>query len=166
MEVVPAGFDDNTSGIIKTVSALAITLRDERDAESSAAGRSLTVGIPVTQGWENVEITPTGDSWFIEEDYIPGPVQRVTSGPLGEFNVRPVYVIKVYGISNIGVQALYAVADGILQAFLPSHTMTLADGTIVRVLSDPGPYRGQVIEDSAPYITVTIPLWVRTRNQI
>lgn len=168
MEVVPAGFADNTPGIVQKVQPLILTLAKVRTAEPAAAGRSLTVGIPVLREWENMRMVPEDDRWYIEEDYLPGPSAQVTGGIGGELEHLPMYVLRLAGLASIGVTALYKIADAILAAFPPRDAMALPDGTVLRVRHDTAPYRGQVLPGEAgkAEIVITIPLWARTFNPI
>lgn len=168
MEVVPTGFADNTPAVILSVSALAITLRSTRTAETAAGGRTLTVGIPPYRVWENTDFEPVDDRWFIDEDYIPGPTEQFTIGPQGHLEHAPIYVVKVFGISGSGVGALYDVTKEILGVFPPRYTMTLADSTVVRVRSQPAPYSSQLmqVDPGRAVVTVSIPLLVRTTNPV
>lgn len=167
MEVKPAGFADNTVTVIKNVEALKITT-GSRTPQAAGAGRSLTVGIPEIRSWTNKESDPDPEFCYIEEDYVPGPVHRITSGPLGEFETSPMYILRLFGKKGVGSQALDKMAGGVLSSFPPRYALDLADGTVLRVNSNPGPYRGQVRydEDGFAFVTVTIPFWVRTRNLI
>lgn len=168
MEVTPTGFADNRTSIVNHVEETVLVLRDSRQVESPEAGRSLTVGIPTVCSWENQEAEPSDDHWFLNEDYLPGVPRRITNGAFGEFQTDPAYVLKVHGFKNTGAGALYAMSDAILKMFPPSYAMILADGVVLRVHSNPGPYRGQIMydEDGFAFITITIPLWARTRNLI
>lgn len=168
MEVVPSGFADNTPVVINSVTALSMTLDKPRTAEADAAGRSLTVGIPPIRAWENVKVdTPVG-RWYIDEDYIPGPVARITASFNGEYETVPMYVVRLSGLAGRSVGALYKVADAILRLFRPDLNFVLPDGTNLRVQSDPAPYRGQVLPGEAGHadIVITIPLRARTRYPI
>jgi len=168
MEVKPAGFTDNSAGLISTVTSTTITLRGTRTAETSASGRSLTVGIPELRGWSNLEVNPTTDRWYITEEYLPGPSRQTSVGTLGDIDTLPVYLTRLFAPQNIGVNALSKLADAVLDTFAPRYAMTLADGNILRVRSNPGPERSQVLrdDDGFAYTLVTIPLWGRTRNII
>lgn len=168
LEVVPTGFADNSIGIIKTVEAGEITLRDDRTAEVAGAGRDLTVGIPVLRGWENTEEGRIAGRWYIDEDYLPGISSKDTIGPLGENEHFPIYVLTVEGLDRVGVSALYLAAYKIMLSFPPMLAITLPGGEIVRVRTDSEPYQGQLVNRTAgtAEITITIPLIARTINPI
>lgn len=167
MEVVPAGFTNNSVTIARAVTALLLTT-DARAAQAEGSGRSLSVGIPVLRSWENTEIGRLAQRWYIREDYIPGPAVRATGGVFGEFEHYPMYILHLEGLANVGIQALYTVADAILRNFPPTLAFSLSDGDIVYVSSDAAPYRGQA-QNSYPgtvETTITIPLVGRTHNTI
>lgn len=172
MEVVPAGFGDNGIRIISSVSEQTITLMDAdvdpRPEEAADAGRSLTVGIPPLQAWENVGIDPPDDRWFVEEDYIPGPSTYMSATEKGIVQHQPMYVLRLYGIADIGVTAIFEVSGSILKMFPPHLALTLSDGNHIRVRGNPAPYRGQVLPGEAgrARVAITIPLWAQTVNPI
>jgi hypothetical protein len=161
MEVVPSGFTSNTPGVIRHVTATDITLEGVRQVEAAGSNRRLTVGVPLLRGWENQELTPLAGQWYIEEDYIPGPVNGVS---LGQKEHLPMYVLRLSGLAGKGVSALYRVADAILASFPPKLAMPMEDGFPLRVSSDTAPYRGQVLSSGPGRadVAITIPLWKRT----
>ena len=167
-EVTPSGFTNNAVAVIKSVTATEIVVDTARPVEVAASGRTIKVGLPELRAWENKELRPNDRRWFIEEEFIPGVNRVVTSGPLAEIDHEPMYVVKVYGLPNRGVGALYNMADGILDTFRPRLALTLVDTTVLRVTSINAPYRGQVMLDADGFalIVVTIPFWARTRNTI
>jgi hypothetical protein len=166
MEVKPAGFASNNPGVVSSVSDLVLGITGGRPVEAAGGGRSLTVGIPDAQSWENIKFTPTDGRWFIEEDYLPGATRQKTLGTLGELDIEPAYVLRLYGIAGKGAEAIYKVASAVLRLFKPNATYPTSDGHIVRVGSDPAPYQGQLSAEGSSHamVTITIPLWVRTQN--
>lgn len=167
MEVTPAGFGNNETAVVDTVEALTLKLKRTRETEVAAAGRSLTVGLPLKRGWENVKIDVQTDQWFVEEDYLPGPAFKMTLGPGGELLHRPTYVLRVYALENIGIAAIYKMAQALVERFPPEYPLTLADGTILRVTSQPGPSWKQVTSHQGfAAIVLTLPFWARTNNII
>lgn len=169
MEVVPSGFADNSPGVIQSLTDLEIVLMNDRDPEGAAANRSLTVGIPQLRGWENFEVKPLDGRWFVEEDYIPGPRNRVGVMRSGPYEHLPQYIVRLSGLSDTGVTALYTVAQEILDQFPPGDAFSMADGQPLRVASSPAPSRGQVLpglDSGRAEIVITIPLWKRTHNPI
>ena len=167
MEVTPVGFTDNTVGVIQSVTALTITLKNARPVEAASSGRSLSVKIPELRAWENESLSPNNERWHLEEEYISGPNVQDTIGALGHMSHNPIYINKIYGLPDVGAQALYKMAGAILDVFQPRLALTLSNGTVVRVRAMPAPERGQVLyDDGNPVVVVTIPLWARTQNSI
>jgi hypothetical protein len=167
MEVVPAGFATNTPRIVATVSALSMTVVGSLTAEASGAGRSLTVGFPPLRAWENSEFGPTANRWYVEEDYLPGPGAIQTLGAMAQLQYEPMYVLRLYGIANTGIGALYKVSGAILNRFAPGYSMAVGSDSL-RVRTNPAPYRGQVMSATNGHArtTITIPLRLRTANSI
>jgi hypothetical protein len=163
MEVTPDGFTQTATAVIKAVTALTIAVVGSRTVEASASGRTLTVGLPASRAWENVEYTPTTGVPYVVEEYIPGPMRQVTLGSQGEMEVLPIYAPKVYVPSGLGSGAADAYADALLLWFAPMVSVTIPNGTL-RVRSDVAPYRGQLLQNSPGFavVPVTIPLRLRT----
>jgi len=168
MEVLPSGFSANDIGIIKTVEAQTITTYDPRTAEGADSGRSLTVGIPLLRGWENLAMERIARRWYIDEDYLPGTPIRIGIGAKSFMEDQPAYVLRVEGLPGIGTEAMFTVTQGILDLFPPTLAIILAGGHIVYVRSDVAPYREQMVSRVAGTveIVITIPLVVRTSNPI
>lgn len=167
MEITPIDFPENPVNVIKKVTATKITVVNAIASAAALGGRVIVVNIPELRGWNNISVDPDQERWRIEEDYIAGPSEQDTTGTFGRMSHRPMYVVSVCGLPNVGQKALYKMADAILGVFPPRLALTLVDGTILRVTSKPGPFRGQVLyDDGDPLIVVTIPLWARTQNTI
>lgn len=167
MEVTPAGFATNTPRVITAVSALALTVSGTMTAEAAAGGRSLTVGLPSNRAWENIVFQPTAGVPWVREEFLPGPTAQVTLGPLGDLEATPMYALHVNVAAEMGLTAKrYVQALRVL--FAPRTAIPLANGDVLRVRSDTGPYAGQLLQ-SQPGFAVqpfTIPLRVRTANII
>lgn len=168
MEVLPAGFTNNDPAVIKTVSALAITTYQANTVESAASGRSLTVGIPSIRSWENTNKKRVQQYWYFDEDYSPGGSYVYGLGSKSFVEHTPMYFAKIEGLDGIGVEALYKMAHAIMTAFPPMLVLQFEGTDIVRVMSEPAPYIGQLVnrEEGAPEIVVTIPLIAETSNPI
>jgi len=167
MEITPTGFTNNDVGVIKTIEPTAITLINARLAQVSGAGRSLSVVIPELREWENIKMDPNEERWSVKEEFVFGNNQQDSLGPLGTMSHYPIYIVTVYGLPGIGAKALYKMVDTILDVFPPRLVLTLADGTVLRIRSEPAPFRGPTLyDDGDPFIIVTIPLWARTTNTI
>lgn len=168
MEVVPTGFGENDPTTIRDVAALALTVDNDLLAEPAAVGRSLTVGLPTVRLWENKEAEVNDALWYIDEDYLPGVPFYYGIGKQADVQHQLMYVLRLSGLSNRGIGALYRVADSILSLFPPTKSFTLSDGNVVRVRTEPAPYRGQVVhrEDGRPEMAITVPFWLHTQNPI
>jgi hypothetical protein len=170
MEVIGQHFGlagNNGAHIIDGVSATTLTCQG-CSAESSAAGRTLAVGLPALAAWENVTLTPTTGRWFLEEEYVPGPVAGIELGPFGAVEYLPQYVLKLYGLANRSTAALYAVADAVLTQFAPRTALTLTTGDTLRVRMSPAPYRSPLIPIDGGWAVgpITIPCGARVHNSI
>lgn len=167
MEITPSGFTSNPVAILRGVTATALTT-DARTVETAAAARTIAVGLPALRAWENVDFTPTAGRWFVEEDYLPGPVAQITLGARGQVETLPQYVLKFYGTANAGVGALYKAADAVLTLFAPRTQLTLSTGDLLSVRTNPAPYRGQLLPAEAGWslVAVTVPLLSRSANSI
>lgn len=165
-EVTPVGFTDTSTGVITSVTALALGIAGGRTAEATSTDKALYVGLPTVRAWENLDLTPTGGAWYIDEDYLPGPVQQITLGALGTVETLPQYVLKLYGLAGVGIRPLYKAADALLDAFPPRLNLTLSTGDQLIVRTNPAPYRGQLltVEGGWAVIPITIPLVVRSAN--
>jgi len=166
MEITPAGFTANTVDVLTGVTALTLTTKNARAAETAASGRSISVGLPALRAWENLDFEPTTGRPFVEEDYLPGPAAQVTLGPLGQIETLPQYVVKFYGLRNTGTGALYRMADAALALFAPRTGLTLSTGDVVTVQTNPAPYRSQLIpsEPGWAVCVVTVPCRGRSAN--
>ena len=78
------------------------------------------------------------------------------------------YVIGLHGVPNTGLTAIASYADGLLTLFAPGTEIVADNGDILRVRSDAGPFRGQLVNEEPgwAFIPVTVPLRVRTTNSI
>jgi hypothetical protein len=167
MEITPAGFATNTARIVTGVSALTITVSGAVTPEVAAGGRSLTVGLPASRAWENIHFEPTARVPWVREEYLPGPTAQVTLGPNGEIEALPQYVVHVNVANETGLTAS-RYADALMRLFAPRTALALANGDVLRVRSDTGPYAGQT-QQSQPGFSVkpvTFPLRIRTANSI
>ena len=168
MEVTGVGFSasgNNAAQTITSVSALAIACPG---CSTEAAGtRTLTVGLPAKRAWENVELEPVTGSPYVEETYLPGPMEAITLGASAQLEVLPLYVPKIYVPAGSGVGAARSYADAILELFAPRTSLTVS-GHTVTVRTVPSPYSGQLLQAGPGWgvVPITIPLRVRTANSI
>ena len=166
MEVSGTGFGVTANNAAKTISSVtALTITCPNTSVEAVGARTLTVGLPATRAWENINIEPTRGSTWVEEEYIPGPMTKATLGPLGQLEALPLYVIKVYVPSGVGVDAARAYSDALLTLFAPSTSITT--GATVR--GDVAPFVGQLFQDVPPgfaVVPVSVPVRLRTANSI
>lgn len=169
MELVASGFANPANNGVKLVtgvSALAITCAGTV-VETAAAGRTLTVGAPSTTAYENIDYEPVTSRPFFEPQYLGGPQTQVTVGPGGDVELRPLFVVQVHVAQNVGEVAASRYADALLDHFPPRLELP-ADGHVVRVHWNPAPFRGQILrlENGFSFVSVSVPLWVRSPNVI
>lgn len=125
-------------------------------------------GLPAAtqRAWENIDFSPTTGTTWVQEEYLPGPMFRVTTGTYGELEARPTYVVTFHGSQNTGMDTLGALADTALTLFAPGTSMAVGSDTL-RVRGDTAPYRGQLLVlDGWASVSVTVPLYIRTANSI
>jgi hypothetical protein len=149
-DVVPAGFNVNTSRTIKTVSALSVVTVQSVTPEAIASGRSLSVTFPVLRSHENADFKPPTDGrGYSEEDFVPATRALVTNSPRGRILARGLYVVRWYAPAKSGTLGLSNCADALVNWFPVTWVATLADGTQVRMRGELLPWRGQVINTVA-----------------
>lgn len=169
MELIGSGFLANTNNgahVITGVDASTVTCAGTA-VESGSPG-VLSVGFPSRRAWENIALEPPNGQWYVEEDYVPGPAQQITVGESGEIEGEPMYVLKLYCPDKVGTEAPYRVADAVLRSFAPRRALPLPSGDVVRVRTNPAPYRGQLQAADAgrAVVVVTVPLRIRSLNII
>ena len=129
--------------------------------------RRCLVGLPLRREWDNEVLTPITGRPYVEEQLVPGPVTQVTLGELnGELELTPLYVIHLSVPEGNGSAAANTYADAILRLFKAHSTMALDNGDVLRVRSDPAPYREKLNHRKPGWasVPVTIPLRMRTIN--
>lgn len=170
MELTPAGFTDNDADVITGISAdgLTITTKNTHAAQGAAGGRSLSVLLPSRRAWENLHFENETDVPYVEEEYIPGPVEKVSVGSLGELEALPQYIARFYLPQNTGKLAAYSYADAMLSHFAPGTSLTVPSGSQLFVRSRPAPFAGQLrpLENGFAFMPVNIPLVYRSPNSI
>lgn len=162
VELTPAGFTQTTTAVVEAVTALTLTVVGSRTVESAASGRTLSVGLPSSCAWENVEFTPAAGVPYLTEEYLPGPSVQYGIGQSNETELLPTYLPRVHVPAGFGAGAADAYADAILTLFAPKTAITLA-GARLHVTTRPGPFRGQLLQSSPGFamVPVTIPLLLR-----
>ena len=122
MEVLLAGWSqsaNNARFTITDVEALTLTVDGTLTTESSAAGRTVTVGLPYQRAWENIAFEPTTGSPWIEEQLVPGTTRQITVGPYGTIETRLLYALQVHALEDTGIGAPNRYADALLELFTP-----------------------------------------------
>ncbi len=172
MEITPAGFASNTKRIVKEVAALTLTVDATLTVEASSSGRSISVLQPEYRAYPNIKYDPAQASGrpYTEEEFLPGPSFVQSVGPFSTIVHEPTYVHKYYGLAGKGSSDAHAYAKAVLALFAPRTSITLSDGTVLRVKANPAPYSSQITNPSLTpgraLVTVTIPLWAQTTNSI
>lgn len=168
MEITPAGFAQNNPSVITAVTALTMTVEPTPAAQAAGAGRSLTAGLPLLRDWGNIGIgTPPTGRPYIEADYVPGPPQLLTIPAAGgTIETMGLYVVRWYGVANVGDLALQRAARALLDLFRPGYTLTLSDGTALRWREDFGPSPGQIRQAGPGWavLPITIPWRIYSTN--
>lgn len=166
-EVAPSGFTQTEVGTVIGVTALALTIFEGRTVQSSASGRTLSVGLPSMRQWENVAFTPVPMKPFIEEQYAPGPTGKFTLGALGQLELLPMYFPRIHVPAGYDISAGAAYADTLLTLFAPGTAIAVGSDTL-RVRGDSGPYRGQAIQSEPGFsvVPVNVPLRMYTTNSV
>jgi len=165
MEVAGTSFSfaaNTAAKVITDVSALALTCPG--CVVEAAGTRTLTVGLPEKRDWENLPLTPVAGRPYVREQYLPGPMAKVTLGPGGELESDPLYVLQIFVPANTGFLALAKYADALLDHFAPDTALSLANGDVLTVRTKPAPWRGQLLQDVPGWavVPVTIPFRLRT----
>jgi hypothetical protein len=86
---------------------------------------------------------------------------------LGELEVTPMYALYVNLPAETGLTVKRYV-NALRTLFAPRTAITLANGDVLRVRSDTGPYAGQLQQGQPGFAVqpLTIPLRLRTANSI
>lgn len=171
MEITATGFveaDNNTTTTITAVTATTVSVTATLTDEDADTGRTLICGMPAGFATENVAFEPTQGVPFFEEAFPSGPTRQITLGEFGWIEHDPLYVLHIHVPEGIGVGAANAYADGVITLLAPRAAVTLSNGDVVRVRTNPGPFRTQLRNFRTGYatVTVTVPLRLHTTNAI
>lgn len=169
MEFSVSGFANNGSRVIDSVTALNVTTTPATNppvAETAAAGRTLSVGLPIGRAWSNRRdfSKPPEGRPYIDEDFVPGTHSLITaSAQNGMVTEDGLYVIKWYGLEGKGETGIRKCVDALKALFTP--------GTVVgnvRVRTDTSVRSGQILPQGNGWAlcTVTIPWWALTNNLV
>jgi hypothetical protein len=166
MEITPTGFAANTVGVIASVTARTITT-GARSVETSASGRTISVGFPSQRALENVPLSnPDVTRPYVEEDFVPATTTLMGSKTGGSVEETGLYVLKWYGLPGIGETALRKSAHALKLLFAPGTRLTAGSDT-VSVRGDVGPQTGQIIPLTGwSVLVLTIPWRAYTQNVV
>jgi hypothetical protein len=166
-EVTPSGFTQTDVGVVTHVDESTLTIAGGRQAQSAGAGRSLSVQLPAVRVWENATTKPVAGRPYVEADYVPATAQLLTAPAVGGIvEETGLFVVRWFGVGNVGFLDLNRAASAVLELFRPGQTLALADGSALRWRENPGPFRGQVRPDGAGWslVVITIPWRLYTLN--
>lgn len=169
MEIASSGFTDDVSATVVTqVSALSMAVEDALGTDGESGGRRLYAGLPSGMAWENVEFDPVPGRPHFVEQYLPGPIEQLSfgAGVDSYLESEPSWVVRVSVREGVGVGAINAYADAIVNRFYPGRALSLPGGGIVRVRGDTSPFRGQILHVEAGWATVSVTVPLRTHPRI
>jgi hypothetical protein len=166
MEVTPTGFTQTSIGVVTRVEVLNLTIAGGRTVESAGAGRTIAAKLPLLRGWENIKLEPVSGRPYISADYVPATTQLLTTRSPGVVEETGLYVVRWYGLANVGLLGLTRCAQAVLALFPPGNTLSLSDGSALRWRENPGPFRGLARADAPGWavVTVTVPWRLYTTN--
>lgn len=120
-------------------------------------------GLPAGRAWDNVKFDPTSGQQYILERFIPATARKVTfPADGGQDEETGLYQIQLFGITGTGTRSIRELADDIKARFALGQGLgTLADGTSLRVNTNPGPQAGAItpIDGGWSFVTINIP-WI------
>ncbi len=176
MECKAAGFVTANVGysVITQVTSTDLTIDGGRTVEAAGSGKSLTVGMPQTRAFENIQpALPDSRSYvWVREEFVPAttnlhcfPAQSSVMEETG------LYILTWFGLPKYGVGGIRASVDALRALFTPGTTL-LAGSTPVKItgtsLTQPGPNAGQLIPtgDGWVYCQLRIPWSCYTTNTV
>lgn len=168
MEVVPTGFPETAAGVITAVTPQTMSILNGRTARAAAANRSLVAGVPLTRIWSNRPGSPDPNTPYVEAELISQPGQLIGAPAQGGTREdRGLYVIRLYGIADVGEAALRRLARAILDLFTP-HTTFPAGGDVVRIRGDVTPFASGIGQRASGHalVTLTIPWRIYRSNVV
>jgi hypothetical protein len=168
MEILPAGFSDNSPKTIKSVSATAIETEEPGFTQAAASGRSLIAGVPSRRAWKAYPFEPTAGRLYVVDELAPAAPQHISGiaegGDLEEFGT---YQFKWMGLSQHLDTPIRRSVDALLALFTP-HTTFSAGAHTLRIAGEPGPFAGAIrpLGNGWSICTATIPWRAFTTNAI
>lgn len=152
--------------VITSVSALALTCSGT--STESAVTATITVGLPYQLARENVQFEPAPDFPYVEESFVPATSTMLTVPYSGGAMVETgLYLLKVYGLSDYGPDAIGAYTDALKALFSPG-TLIASTSDSIYCNGNPGPWVGQLIpiEGGWTVAVLTIPWKAYTNNAV
>lgn len=168
MEIQASGWGSNDGVYVAAEVTASLVAVEGLTPASAAPGRSLIVGLPTARAFENVAFEPPDGAPWMHEQFIPGPTGQISVGPNGWIRGEPQYALHVYALVDWGVGAAARYADALLRRFTPRTAISLPGGGTLRVRTDVGPFRGQLLPRRPGWATipVTIPMRLYATNSI
>jgi len=186
MEIASSGFAqaaNNGVGVVVGVTDLALAVsmfvvsgpagvqtitRPATVVDPAAAGRTITAGFPSFRAWENKPLEPGAGIPYVEEDFVPA-THKVLTAPAntGLAEETGLYVLKWYGVPEIGVAALRKSNLALAKLFAPGTNLA-AGADVVRMRSDTAVFSGQVLQMSTGWavLKLTIPWRAYSANVV
>lgn len=160
MEVVPsAGWTSATPGLVTLVADKLLTIRGGLTPQSAGA-RSLSVGLPALQYYDNDKFTPQQFRWFAEGEFSPSTsTLQTATASRGIGQATGEYYWRLYSVAETGDDALDAVTSALLRCYPPGDGQRLSDGTTLRIRQDIAPWAGSITNETTGHavLTVTVP---------
>lgn len=113
-------------------------------------------GLP-SVSYEGKAFTPATGTAYVAESLVPATQTKVGISTEGTCWWTGLYVVTYYGLQNHGLTPS-TMADAVLAKFAPALTVTATDGTVIRIRSNPAPWRNQVrVMDGRAVVTINVP---------
>lgn len=151
MEVLGADFALSPNNGVRTITALTDTdMACAGTVAESADVRTLSVGFPAAIAYTLIGFTPPAGRGYVEEDFIPATntLRGMTEGGLKE--ETGLYVLRFYGVADLGELGLARLADAVNDQFPPGLALPLASGRALHIRGDIAPTRGQIRAAAQP----------------
>ncbi len=167
MEAVGTGFPGTAgaAAMVETVSALAMTITGGRTVTASAAGRTLSVGLPQDRRWQGTQ-TPVTTSPATRPAFLDQWVPGVTADD-GAIVDTGFYVLTWNGLSNKGIVATFRQMQALRDLFPPGYAVFIGSYQL-RVTGNPGPAFSAPVTTANGYdsITLRIPWRIITTSNL
>jgi hypothetical protein len=162
MEVRPtgAGWADTTPRTIVAATATELLVAGSPVVQGPAT-RTLTVGLPAAQVWENSSHVPTAASAWVEGELVPATSQLLSASAFGGWmEHRGLFVLRWYVMRDTGAVGLRRCASAVLGLFPPYQTLVAGQHQL-RVRGDSAPRAGQIMQEERGHALLAIEIpWV------